>query len=113
MMEPLARLASWHYKVILPTALGQEMMAPSREGRLREGERFASVTQLEAAEPGLKPRSTLTHCSTQPCDLKATQTPLVTSPILQMVSLLALSPVCLLHCPQHHLGWGVLFPLDR
>ena len=80
------------------------------EGRLREGERFASVAQLEAAEPGLKPRSTLTHCSTQPCDLKATQTSPVTSSILQIVSLPAylhvwfpLSPTASSEVGEYHL----------
>ena len=62
-------------------------MTQSRGGRLREGEWSASVTQLEAAEPGFEPRSTLTHCSTRPRDHEATQTPLMTSLILQMVSL--------------------------
>ena len=68
-------------------------MTQSRGGRLREGERSASVTQLEVAEPGFEPRSTLTHCSTRPRDHEATQTSLMTSLTLQMVSLPALPHV--------------------
>ena len=90
-------------------------MTQSRGGRLREGERSASVTQLEVAEPGFEPRSTLTHCSTRPRDHEATQTPLVTSPTLQMVSLPALPHVRSPSLPMASSGVGEyhLSPRER
>lgn len=50
-------------------------------------ERSASVTQLEAAEPGSEPRSTLTHCSTRPRDHQGHPDLAGDIATLQMVSL--------------------------